>query len=466
MQHGIDTGELLINGLKTHYQKFHGGLDNRNVASRQLTLADDSLSQHGCTFEALDKHITEYIEPFLSASNGGRYLGFVTGGANPVATYADWLVSTFDQNVSKGGDSIATSVEYQALKWVKQLFTLPGEFDGVFTTGATAANFLGAITSRQFLGNKQGINVALQGMQHLELYTLSATPHASMVKSLGMAGFGQNKWIQIDCLEDSEAMDVNALEAALKTLGGKSAWVIASAGTVTGTDFDDLLTISELCRQYGAWLHVDAAFGMFERLVTGIKGRTQGIEFADSITLDCHKWLNVPYDCGVFFTRHKQLLQDSCEVFAPYLVNNLETTDFMSLGIENSRRFRGFPVWATLKAYGVQGVAEAVKNNIQQAKKLADWLDRSQFFTLVKECHLNIVLFKPDPLQYPFNSAETMASLNQQGDVFFSPGVWKGQPIIRAAFSNWGTQQQDLDKIIYALDKLTDDLKMSWSKVL
>ena len=456
----------MIQALEQHYERFHQQKDSNPVASQNLDMAFASLQEKGCGFTELNRFIADNVQPFLSSSNGGRYLGFVTGGANPVATYADWLVSTFDQNVSKGGDSIATSIEYQALEWLCELFSLPTSFSGIFTTGATAANFLASITARQYLGAQQNIDVAKNGMAQLDVKIYSATPHASMVKSLGMAGFGQNNWEKIPSLENSEAMQTDALEQALGQHKLGRAMVIASAATVTGTDFDDLIAISRLCKKYGAWLHVDAAFGIFERLLNGSDGKTKGIELADSITLDCHKWLNVPYDCGVLLTRHKQMLQDSCDVPAPYLAVTESHTPFMALGIENSRRFRAFPAWATMKAYGIEGIRQAVAANVKHAQRLASWIKHSDGLKLVKECDLNVVLFKPNPDVFPLSSAEVMNALNKQGDVFFSPGNWNGESIIRAAFSNWSTTDEDVDKIIAALSRLGTDISMNWSKAI
>mgnify|MGYP000431874028 CR=1 FL=1 len=454
MQYSQQTNQIVIDALTNHFNHFHQTLEHRDVASKNLVNPILPLSEQGINFSSLSQYITDEIQPKLSASNGGRYWGFVTGGANPVATFADWLVTTFNQNVSKGGDSIASSIERQTLSHLCELFDLPLTFNGIFTTGATAANLLATFTARQYAGQQQGINIAKNGMKDLDVAIFAATPHASMVKSLGMAGLGQNNWQKIPCETNSEAMDVAALKQALSASPSKSNIVIASAATVTGTDYDDLVEIAKLCKKHNAWLHVDAAFGIFERLLSGKNGKTQGIEFADSITLDCHKWLNVPYDCGVFLTQHRNLLQDACEVNAPYLVKDENDTAFMSLGIENSRRFRAFPVWATLMVYGKSGIKSAIQSNIAQAKKLALWIDQSPKYTLVKACELNVVLFKPNQDFLKLNSAECMSKLNKTGEVFLTPGSWQGESILRAALSNWATTDKDVDKVIAVLAKL------------
>lgn len=433
--------------ISTHFLQT---VEQRPVAAKQLQAPNVALNTAGNSIEQVTEILQTQILPNLSASRGPRYWGFVTGGATPIATLADWLVTTFDQNVSKGGDSIATNIERQTLQWLNQLFELPQTFKGTFTTGATAANYLGAITARQFVGHQQGINVAEQGVFGLDIKVFSTTPHASMVKSLGLAGLGRNQYQSVSAIEGTEAMDINALEQALENTTSKGKVVIASCATVTGTDFDDLTAIREICDRHNAWLHVDAAFGIFERLIKGKSGRSKGIELSDSITLDAHKWLNVPYESGIFLTRHQQYLFESCDVPAPYLVSSGNEPDFMSLGIENSRRFRAMPVWLSLLAYGHDGIRHWVAKNIEQASMLSHWLNESDDFELVYYGELNVVLFRPNVEKLDTEQADLLTSavlqqINSDGQVFLSPGSWQGKNIIRAAFSNWQTDAEDIE---------------------
>lgn len=437
---------------------------NTRVAKLNTSLANKGLNEIGMGMDYCVKHLQETIVPNLSASRGPRYWGFVTGGATPVATFADWLVSSFDQNLFKSGDSIAPQVEQQAIKWLCDLFTLPHTFQGSLTTGATAANFLAAITARQYVGNQQGIDVAKDGLFALDINVFSSTPHASMIKSLGMAGLGQRNYRSVDCENRTEKMSSISLQNALKESNVKGKIVIASAGTVTGTDYDDLITISEICKQYDAWLHVDAAFGIFERLLNGKNGKTRGLELADSVTLDCHKWLNVPYDCGVFLTQHRQHLFNSCDVPAPYLANSSDEPDFMSLGIENSRRFRALPVYLSLLAYGKNGVREWTQRAVALAGEFADWIAQSNHYDLVYPCQLNVVLFKPVTTGLTNNEAKQkvehyLHAINTDGRIFLSLGSWQGESIIRAALSNWQTQKHDIEIAITALTEIAASLE-------
>lgn len=465
-------------------QAFFQSLQDRPVTNHQCMRSNidrwadqPEVLEQGIAIDALIQHVQNDVFPGLAASRGGRYWGFVTGGASPVATFADWLVSTMDQNVSHNDGSIAGDIERLTLTALCDLFELPQCFNGIFTTGATASNFLAALCIRQKAGEYLGVNIARDGMCHLDLDVFSTTPHASMLKTLGMAGIGHHSIVNVAAVTGTERMDVSALVTALSASDAKSKCVIASAGTVTGTDFDDFQAIAELCREHDAWLHVDAAFGMFERLISGSSGKTKGIELADSITLDCHKWLNVPYDCGVFLTRQSQHLFDSCHVPAPYLMDSVDEPDFMSLGIENSRRFRAFPVYLSILAYGKAGIRAGVKSNMDLAHSLASWLAQNERFELLYPCQLNVVVFRPLPKALPKKSTVScndvhdgleatsldafcqafLQTLNQEGRVFMTSGRWQGKACIRAALSNWSTTTEDMaiaqQALMSALDK-------------
>lgn len=411
----------------------------------------EGLQQQGLGSETAFSDFVDHISHHLSASAGPRYLGFVTGGTTPAAMLADWITSATDQNVFLPGDSIATAVEVQALSWLRELFQLNDSFHGTLTSGATAANILGTLCGRQFAGEQQGIDIANDGLNNADIEVFSACPHASSLKALSIIGLGRKRIIEVPCLPDSEAMDVNALGILLSESQSKGKIVIASAGTVTGTDFDDLKSIADLTKKYNAWMHVDGAFGLFTRLLPARIFLTEGINQADSITTDGHKWLNVPYDCGIFFTRHPKRLSDVCSVAAPYLDINSHLPSYGNMGIENSRRFRALPIWMTLKAYGREGYRELVESNCQQATALADWVSQSQHYELLYPCQLNVVVFRPRTL-HNLTVSEILQQINRSGDVYMTPGKWQGKEAIRAAFCNWQTTTEDVKKVCNVLD--------------
>ena len=421
------------------------------AASHNPTPIAAPLTIDGIGAEAAFAEFTKNIAPELSGSAGPRYLGFVTGGVTPAAMLGDWLTAAVDQNVMVPGDSISTAVELQVLAWLRSLFEIDSEFEGVLTSGATSSNLLGIITARQHAGEVQGLDIAADGISGAEIEVFSACPHASIKKVLAIAGIGRNKIIEVPALPKSEEMDVTALTQMLKESTSPGKIVIASAGTVTGTAFDDLKQISSLCKTHNAWLHVDGAFGLFSRLVPELKPLTEGINGADSITCDGHKWLNVPYDCGIFFTKHPAILQRTCSVTAPYLDITNELPTLMDRGIENSRRFRALPIWMSLKAYGKEGYSELIRRNCDQARLLAEWIEASADYELLTKCELNVVVLRPT--ENSKDVSQLLSEINQTGLVYLTPGVWFGTKGIRAAFSNWRTTTTDVETVCEVLSR-------------
>jgi len=454
MQLDQQNFDVLSEKIRIWVSDFQQQLPERTVAlvGDPKLLAQD-INLHSAGTELALRAFVEKIAPGLSATAGAKYFGFVTGGATPAALLADWLVAATDQNVAQGGDSISSEVELQALNWLLQLFQLPSNFEGVLTTGATASNILGLLCGRQYAGAQQGLDIARDGFGGAQITVFSATPHASTQKAMAIAGLGREQITQVACLADSEAMDVSALAQRLAACDSPGKIVIASAGTVTGTDFDDLVAISALCQQHHAWLHVDAAFGLFSRLIAEKLSLTHGIELADSITADGHKWLNVPYDCGIFYTRHIEYLQQVCSVAAPYLDVGSGAPAFLDRGIENSRRFRALPVWMTLYAYGVEGYQEMIANNCAQALQLANWVAASDQYELLSPCNLNVVVFRPRHCS-DTEVKQRLGAINDSGKAFMTPGVWQGKAGIRAAISNWKTTAEDIDQVCQLLHRL------------
>lgn len=395
MQSDHSNFNVLSEKIRAWVSSFQQQLPARAVALvNDPQLAEQDLNQQGPGTEAAFQAFIEQIAPGLSATTGAKYFGFVTG--------------------------------------------------------ATASNILGLLCGRQYAGAQQGLDIARDGFGGAQIAVFSATPHASTQKAMAIAGLGREQITRVECLPDSEAMDVDALAQLLAACASPGKIVVASAGTVTGTDFDDLVAIAKLCQQHNAWLHVDAAFGLFSRLLPEKLALTQGIELADSITADGHKWLNVPYDCGIFYTRHMAYLQQVCSVAAPYLDIGSNAPAFLDRGIENSRRFRALPVWMTLYAYGVEGYRQMIANNCAQALQLANWIAASDQYELLSPCNLNVVIFRPR-LCSESEVKQCLRQINDSAQVFMTPGVWQGSGGIRAAISNWKTTAEDIEQVCQLL---------------
>jgi glutamate/tyrosine decarboxylase-like PLP-dependent enzyme len=274
---------------------------------------------------------------------------------------------------------------------------------------------------------------------------MAATPHSSVVKSLAMLGIGSNNMVRIQTAEGREAMDLADFEQKLIDSQGRPVIVNCSAGTVNTVDFDDIKAIAALKQRYHFWLHIDAAFGGFAACLPSYRHLLEGWEQADSITIDCHKWMNVPYDSAVSLVRreHSRLQVSTFQNSnAPYLGDPLENFSYLNFLPENSRRFRALPAWFSLTAYGRNGFEWIVQNSIARAQELGGYIESSEFFELAAPVRLNVVCFRLK------TEAERMSAfldlLNRRGNVFMTPTFLSGKPAIRAAFVNYRTEKEDI----------------------
>ncbi|MBL4772102.1 MAG: aspartate aminotransferase family protein, partial [Alcanivoracaceae bacterium] len=265
------------------------------------------LAKEGLGTEAALNHFIEKFHDIIVASTGPRYWGFVTGGATPASIAGDWLASVYDQNTQTltGEGDISAIIEKETIHLLLDLFDLPDTFIGGFVSGATMSNFTCLAVARQWLGKQLGHDIARQGIC-ADLKILSATPHSSAIKSLAMLGIGSNNFIQVKTMEGNrEALDIDDLKSKIEQLHGKPFMLISSAGTVNTVDFDNFEEIAQLRQRHNFWWHVDAAFGGFAACSPQYKHLLKDWEYADSITIDCHKWLNVPYESAFYLVKEK-----------------------------------------------------------------------------------------------------------------------------------------------------------------
>ncbi|HEY9256489.1 pyridoxal phosphate-dependent decarboxylase family protein [Chitinophaga sp.] len=396
----------------------------------------------------------------ITAAAGPRYWGFVTGGVTPASLMGDWLTSAIDLN-SSDKSSVSFYIETETIALLKELFGLPAPFLGCFVTGATMSNFTGLAVGRQWLGQQLGVDIAAEGMSALPgLKVLSGTPHSSVSKAMSMVGLGRNNLVRIAVPEGRECVDILALKKYLQENKGPFIYV-ANAGTVNTVDFDDIAALVKLRDEYGFWLHVDAAFGGFAACSDQWKHLLNGWEQADSITIDAHKWLNVPYDAAMIFCRHPQL---QTAVFqnagAAYLGDPSAQFNFINHIPENSRRQRALPAWFSLMAYGKEGYRWLVENNIALAKQLGSLLDANPNFVLLSPVRLCVVCFTLNVAAAEEAAAvnEYLEILNASGLVCMTATVYGGRQAIRAALVNWRTSGNDVTMVYDAMKVLAEKI--------
>ncbi|HNF95593.1 MAG TPA: pyridoxal-dependent decarboxylase, partial [Anaerolineales bacterium] len=422
-------------------------IDQRPPATAYVQKQNLGLSLTGIGAEKTLDLFMERYGNHMPASNGPRFWGLVTGGTTPASLLGDWLTSVYDLNLSHAGNSPAPDIETEAISMLRELFGLPASFSGTFVTGATMSNFAGLAIAREWVGKHYGKSVSQEGLHAIPpVKILSCEAHASSFKALGMLGLGRNSLKFIPKLpENREAVNVVELRKALEGMNGEPCIIIANAGTVNTVDFDDIQAIVALKSEFKFWLHVDAAFGGFAACSPKFKHLLNGIEYADSITIDAHKWLNVPYDSAMIFTQHRDLQIAVFQNSGAYLGAIAEPVDFIHLSPENSRRMRALPAWFSLMAYGKEGYQDIVERNCAMAERLGEKISTSKEFRLLAPVRMNVVCFTLNSDVDTEKIKSFLAKLRDDGRVFMTPTTYLGTPGIRAAFSNWRTEEKDIE---------------------
>lgn len=389
-------------------------------------------------------------------SAGPKFFHFVDGGTTPAALGADWLTSALDQNPGAWVSSpLGGRLEQVAIDWLRELFGLPASWGGVLTTGATMANFVALGCARRWCAERAGVDVDALGLVAAPPIAVlgGGYTHPSDVKVLGMLGVGRSR-VRKFSRDAVGRVDLAAMEAALRELDGGPAIVIGSAGEVNAGDFDPLPEMAELAERYGAWFHVDGAFGLFAAASPRTAHLVEGIERAHSVIADGHKWLNVPYESGFAFVRDRALLPAVFGSGAAYLPDiDDPRPNWGYLGPEMSRRARAFPVWATLRAYGRAGYRAIVERDLDLAQHLAATVDAAPDLERLADVQLNIVCFRYRPVRW--DDGPELDDLNRRigeaaledGRVFFGSTDYGGRVAFRPAMVNWRTRPQDVELV-------------------
>ena len=466
LQEDLKYTDQLLQLTKDFSSRFLSSMDKLAAGKKVKVNSRAAMPAKGLGGAAALEMFRQQYGNSITAAAGPRYWGFVTGGVTPAALMGDWLTSAIDLN-SADEDSAAFYIETETIALLKELFGLPEVFLGCFVTGATMSNFTGLAAARQWLGIQHGVDIGADGMAALQgLKVVSATPHSCISKSMSMLGLGRNNLVRAPVLPGRECVDITALKSYLEENGGQPFIYVANAGTVNTVDFDDIATLAELKNEYGFWLHVDAAFGGFAACSEQWKHLLKGWEQADSITIDAHKWLNVPYDAAMIFCRHPELQQAVFQnAGAAYLGDPAAQFNFINNIPENSRRLRALPAWFSLMAYGKEGYRWLVENNIALAQQLGGLLEADPDFVLLAPVRLCVVCFTLNVSATVEAAAvkEYLEALNATGVVCMTATVYQGRPAIRAALVNWRTTAKDVTMVYDTMKELAGKIMNQYS---
>lgn len=393
------------------------------------------------------------------ASSGPRYFGYVIGGTLPVAMAADWIVSAWDPaaGVHDLGPAVAVA-EQTAGQWLLELFGLPAGASVGFPTGCTMGHLTALAAARHHLLALEGWDVEQDGLQGAPRLRVIGGEQRHMTINLALRylGIGAGN-VEVVSADQEGRMRPDDLRATLRSGQGPTI-VCAQAGDVNSGAIDPLADICDIAHAHGAWVHIDGAFGLWAAASPNLRGLVAGVELADSIASDAHKWLNVPYDCGlVFVTRpeaHRAAMLTERAAYLPAgAANERDNTEWVP---DFSRRARSLPVWAALRTLGQSGVADLVERCCKLAQRFADRLAYVPNVSVLNEVSLNQVLvrFGDDDA----TTQEVIRRLQASGIAWFGGTAWQGQAAMRISVASWRTTESDVDRSIDEISSVLKDI--------
>ncbi len=444
-----DVGELWEEAARRAIA-YRTGLAQRAVAPQAQAL--QALVQHlggalpegpSDPREMLDE-LDRYGSPATMASAGGRFFGFVIGSSLPETVAAGWLATAWDQNTGLLAAAPATTLlEQIALDWILEILDLPRGSAGAFVTGCQMANFTALAAARHAVLAASGWDVESQGLFGAPQVrvVVGADAHNTIFKSLAMLGLGRDRVLRVPI--DAEG---RMRADALPDLDGPVI-VCIQHGNVNSGAFDPAEPIIEWARQRQGWVHVDGAFGLWARVSPARAALSRGAEHADSWATDAHKWLNVPYDCGIALVRDTSALRGAMGTGAAAYLQESPVREPMHFTPELSRRARGVEVWAALRTLGRSGVAELVERCCRYAERFAEGLAQAGYQVL-NEVALNQVLvsFGDDAA-----TRRVIERVQSEGTCWCSGTEWHGRAAMRISVSSWATTRQDVETSLAAI---------------
>ena len=391
------------------------------------------------------RELDDIGSPATMGIAGPRFFGFVMGGSVPAALASDFLTSAWEQNTGLYNITPVTArLEEIALKWLLDVLDLPRQCAGAFVTGTTVAHITSLAAARHAVLANAGWNVEADGLFGAPPITVivSDEAHPTLLKALGVVGLGRKRVTRVP----TDAHGRMRLDALPKRIEGP-AIVCVQAGNVNTGSCDAVAEICDRAHERGAWVHVDGAFGLWARVAPTRANLVEGIDRADSWATDGHKWLNVPYDSGIAFTRDGEALRKAMAVTAEYLPSASPNRNPSDYTPELSRRARGVAIWAAMRSLGRSGITEIVERNCRQARRFAEGLAAAGF-EILADVALNQVLVSFGTTE---QTQRAIAAIQADGTCWCGATVWQGRTAMRISVCSWATTDEDVEKSLDAM---------------
>ena len=434
--------------------------------------ADADLPEHGEDPEIALNKLISCVKKGLIHSQNPRYFGFVIGGSTPTSIAADWLTSVWDQNAQVFDTSPAASIiEDIVANWILELLNLPKESGVGFVTGAQMANFTALNVAKNTMLEKHGWDIELNGLQGSPHFNIivGGSCHGTIHSAVRMMGLGKNNIKSVP--SDAQGrINIDSLKNELNNCSGPTI-ICAQAGNVNTGCFDYFEEIIHLAKKHGAWVHIDGAFGLWARTSPKYCHLVAGIEKADSWTVDAHKWLNVSYDSGIVIIKdsknHNKLKTIKCSYAGRHSEEYRDGSQWVP---ENSRRARGFVLYAALRNLGRVGVRKIVENSCSLATEFAHQLEKLPNVHVLNDIVLNQVLFRVESESNcdtnSFNNS-ICEHIQKEGIAWIGTTRWEGKTAMRISVSNWLTTKVDVDKTIRSIrNSIENELQIINNSIL
>ena len=430
-----------------------------NAATLRKQL-DKPLAEKGLPPSQVIEELANDVQGGLLGSAGGRFFGWVIGGALPAAVAADWLTSAWQQNAGLYACAPAAAIVEETVgSWLKDLLGLPAQASFALVTGCQMAHFTCLAAARNGLLRKYGWDVEKQGLYTAPpIRILSSTErHGSFERAVRFLGFGTSH-IKLLETDDQGRLLANALEEELRNNPDGPTLLLLQAGDINIGAYDSFETLIPIAKRYGAWVHVDGAIGLWAGASPGLRHLVKGVEAADSWATDGHKWLNVPFDSGFAFVADAEAHRTSHSLRAVYLTHAADARDQMNWNPEWSRRARGFPAYAALRQLGREGVADLIERCCRHAYAIVTGVGELKGAEVVWKPTINQGLVRfldqrpgATPEDHDRRTDEVIAEILKTGEAFFGGTTWRGRRAMRVSVCNWQTSDEDVQRVIRAV---------------